>query len=150
MPQFRKGDIFDSEGIHIVTASSSLSQDGTLVMGLGAAYAMKCRHPRAPKMFGAMINGYCGDCGDYGLLLFGSVGVLQTKRHYNDKVDPSLILFGLRILKVVAEGQPKITFNITYPGMGFGKSRIPEVDKILGELPGNVLIWEKEDADRQR
>lgn len=143
MTTFRKGDLFEAEGISIVTASSTLSQDSTLVMGLGAAYAMKCKHPRAPKIFGAMIKEYCGDCGVYGLLLFGRVGVLQTKCHYNGKVDAGLITYGLSILRVIAQGQRGITFNLTHPGMAYGKATIPEVETLINDMPANVVVWEK-------
>ena len=143
MTTFRKGDMFEAAGISIVTASSTLSQDSTLVMGLGAAYAMKCKFPRAPKIFGAMIKEYCGDGGVYGLLLFGSVGVLQTKCHYNDKVDGALITYGLNILQVIAQGQQGITFNLTHPGMAYGKATLPEVETFINALPANVVVWEK-------
>jgi hypothetical protein len=135
--------MFEATGIHIVTASSSLSQDGTLVMGLGAAYAMKLKYPRASKVFGAMIKEYCGNAGVYGFLLFGSVGVLQTKMHYNDKIDPKLIHYGLNILTAIAHGQPKLNFNLTHPGVGYGKAKISEVAKAIEALPNNVVIWEK-------
>lgn len=143
MPTYRKGDIFGAEGISIVTASASLSQDNTLVMGLGAAYAMKRKFPRAPKIFGAMIKEYCGDGGVYGLLLFGRAGVLQTKRHYNDKVDAALILYGLSILQAIAQGQWTMTYNITHPGMVYGKTTLLEVDKFINTMPDNVVVWEK-------
>jgi hypothetical protein len=143
MTTFRKGDLLEAPGIRIVTASSTLSQDDTLVMGLGAAYAMKCKFPRAPKLFGAMIKEYCGDCGVYGLQLFGSLGVLQTKCHYNDKVDAALITYGLSILQAVAQGQQAITFNLTHPGMAYGKTTLPVVERFINDMPANVVVWEK-------
>ena len=53
MPQYKKGELFDAPGTHIVTSSSFISSDGTLVMSMGAGLAMKVRHPEIPKIFGA-------------------------------------------------------------------------------------------------
>ncbi len=143
MPQFRKGDLFEAPGVHIVTASSYISQDNTLVMGLGAAYAMKCRHPETPRLFGTMIKDYCGHLGTYGLLLCGSKGILQYKCHYNDKLDAGIISYGLTVLSAIARGQQSLIFNITYPGLGFDKAGIPEVNSLLEKLPSNIHIWQR-------
>jgi len=143
MPTYRTGDMFDAPGIHIVTASASISQDDTLVMGLGAAYAMKRKHPQAPKLFGAMVREYCGEGGVFGFLFFGSIGILQTRLHYNGKSDAALITYGLNILRVIAEGQPGIVFNLTHPGVVFGKTKVPEVEAVLDTLPANVVVWER-------
>jgi|GEM_PF-1581878 len=143
MPQFKQGDLFEAPGVHIVTASSCISQDNSLVMGLGACYAMKCRYPDAPKLFGAMISNYCGHLGVYGLLLHGKMGVLQSKRHFNDRIDVQLILYGLKILAAVAGGQPAMIYNLVHPGMGYDRSMIPEIEALLQHLPANVHIWIK-------
>lgn len=144
MPEYRKGDMFDAPGVHIVAASSSLSQDVTLIMGLGAAYAMKRRYQRAPKLFGEMIHDYCGHQGSYGLLLYGGMGILQTRVHYNDKIDLNLVKYGLKILRTIAEGNPTLLYNLTHPGLGYDRSKLPGIEKVLEGLPNNVIIWERE------
>ncbi len=136
--------MFDAPGVHIVAASSSLSQDGTLIMGLGAAYAMKRKYHIAPKLFGEMIKNYCGHLGSYGLLLYGGMGILQTRSHYNDKIDVNLVKYGLRILHTIAEGNPTIMYNLTHPGLGYDGSKLPNIEKALAGLPDNLFIWERE------
>ncbi len=143
MPQIKKGDLFEAAGVHIVTASSFLSQDNTLVMGLGAAYAMKLRHPDTPKIFGAMVGEYCGHLGTYGLLLYGTKGILQYKCHYNERLDPNLISYGLSILYAIAEGRPDLVYNLSHPGLGYDKTGIPEVESLLEHLPDNVHVWQR-------
>ncbi len=141
MSQVKQGDLFEAPGVHIVTASSCISQDNTLVMGLGACYAMKCRHADTPKQFGMMISSYCGHLGVYGLLLHGKRGILQSRRHFNDRIDVPLILYGLKILAAVAEGQPTMAFNLIHPGMGYDRSMNPEIETMLRNLPDNIHIW---------
>jgi hypothetical protein len=56
MPTYEKGEMFDSPGVHVVTASSFISNDGTLVMNMGAGLSLKTRYPDMPKVFGAIIR----------------------------------------------------------------------------------------------
>ena len=69
--------MFDSPGVHIVTASSFISNDGTLVMSMGVGLSLKTRYPDMPKVFGAIIREYCGHQGRYGLILFGNKGICK-------------------------------------------------------------------------
>jgi len=143
MPQYKKGDLFKAPGVHIVTASSYLSQTSSLVMGLGAAYSMKLCYPDMPGIFGAMIKEYCGHLGTYGLLLHGTKGILQYKLHYRERPDAALICYGLKILSAVAEGRPTVVYNMNHPGLGYDKTGIPEVELLIEHLPANVHIWER-------
>lgn len=144
VPEYKKGELFDSPGIHIVTASSFISGDGTLVMSMGAGLAMKRRHPELPKVFGALIREYCGHLGKYGLLLCGTKGVLQTRRELGGKMDPELITYGLKILFAVAEGNPSLTYHLSRPGMSLHKLTMSGIDRLLESMPQNVWVWEKE------
>ena len=56
MPTYEEGEMFDSPGVHIVTSSSFISNDGTLVMSMGAGLSLKTRYPDMPKVFGAIIR----------------------------------------------------------------------------------------------
>jgi hypothetical protein len=144
MPTYRTGEMFDAEGIHIVTANSFISSDGTLVMNMGAGLAMKTRHPEVSKIFGMMIKGYCGHLGKYGLLLCGSKGIIQTRRDVTGKMDPELIKYGLKILYAISEGNPGILYHLNHPGVSLNKLSITEIDHLLKLLPENVNVWDKE------
>lgn len=135
--------MFDAPGIHIVTASSFLSAEGTLVMSMGAGLALKTRHPELPRVFGAMIRDYCGHQGRYGLILHGRKGILQTRTDMSGRMEPDLIKYGLKVLFCVAEGNPGMTYHLNHPGISLNKMTIPEVDKMLNSLPQNVCIWQK-------
>jgi len=143
MAQYKKGDMFDAPGVHIVTANSCISSDGTLVMGLGAALAFKKKYPEASKLFGCMVKEYCGHLGRYGLLLYGNKGILQTRQDMQGKMDTELIKYGLNILRAVAAGNPGTTYHLIHPGLSLNKMSLPEIDAVLDELPENVWIWQK-------
>jgi hypothetical protein len=146
MPTYRTGEMFDAQGIHIVTANSFISSDGTLVMNMGAGLAMKMRFPEVPKIFGMVIRNYCGHMGKYGLLLCGNKGILQTRRDLAGKMDPELIKYGLKILYAVSEGNRELTYHLNHPGVSLNNMSITEIDKLLKLLPENVNIWDKEKA----
>lgn len=143
MPTYEKGEMFDSPGVHIVTASSFISNDGTLVMSMGAGLSLKKRYPDMPKVFGAIIREYCGHQGRYGLILFGNKGILQTRYGMGGKMEPDLIKYGLKILFSVAEGNPAMTYHLNHPGLSLNKMSIPGIDNLFGSLPANVRIWQK-------
>jgi len=143
MPKYMKGEMFDSPGVHIVTANSFISEEGTLVMSMGAGLSLKTRYPDLPKVFGTMIKDYCGHQGRYGLILYGRYGIIQTRTDMSGKMDPELIKYGLKILFSIAEGNPDLTYHVNHPGVSLNKMTIPEVDKILNSLPSNVWVWQK-------
>jgi hypothetical protein len=143
MPTYEKGEMFDSPGVHIVTASSFISNDGTLVMSMGAGLSLKTRYPDMPKVFGAMIREYCGHQGRYGLILFGNKGILQTRHDMGGRMEPDLIKYGLKILYSVAEGNPAMIYHLNHPGVSLNNISIPEIDKLLDSLPENVWVWQK-------
>jgi hypothetical protein len=144
MPVHRKGEMFDAPGVHIVTANSFISDDGTLVMSMGASLAMKTRFPEISRTFGAMIKGYCGHLGRYGLMLYGNKGILQTRCDIQGRMEPELIKYGLKILYSIAEGSPLLAYHLAHPGVSLSKMSIPEIDRLLESLPKNVCIWQKE------
>jgi len=143
MSRQKTGEMFDHPGIHIVTGNSYISDDGTLVMSIGAALALKNRYPDLPKVFGSMVKGFCGHLGAYGLLLFGGNGILQTRREIQGMMEPELIKYGLKILFSIATGSPSLIFHLAHPGLSLHDMGMPEIDKILRSLPGNVWTWRK-------
>ncbi len=143
MPLYKKGEMFDAPGVHIVTANSFISGDGTLVMTMGAGLSLKSRYPELPKVLGMMVKEYCGHLGTYGLLLYGSKGILQTRKDLGGKMDPEIITYGLKILFSISEGNPGVTYHLNHPGVSLNKMSIPEIDKLLRSLPENVWVWEK-------
>ena len=148
MPIFRTGEMFHASGYLIVTTNSFLTSEVKLVMGRGAAWVLKMKVPGIDQVFGKMISESCGHLGRYGLLFHRRFGALQVKYRFDEKARLDLIEFSLEKLTEKAEESPSSTFNINYPGIGNGGLRKPEVRPLLGILPDNVFIWEKEEVMR--
>ena len=144
MPIFKTGEMFRATGYLIVTTNSFLTSEVKLVMGRGAAWVLKIKVPGIDRIFGKMISETCGHLGRYGLLFHQRYGALQVKYRFDEKARVDLIEFSLEKLAEKAEEYPKSIFNINYPGIGNGWLNKREVGPLLGILPENVFVWEKE------
>ena len=143
MPRFKTGAMVKAPGIKIVNASSFLTSEEKLYMGCGFARDLKIKIPGIDKIFGGMVLDNGGHLGRYGLLIYEKYGILQTRHCFNGSPNLDLIRFGITRLKMFAEETGYIS-NLEYPGIRgteFGKEK---VDPILGDLPKNVYVWEKE------
>ena len=141
MAQFKVGNMLDAPGIKIVTACSYLTVEHTLFMGKRLARELKVKIPGIDGIFGRMVIDNGGHLGRYGLMIYERWGVLQVRRHYDERADLALITFGLERLKSFAEETGYI-FNVEYPGIGEGELIKEEIGPILKGLPDNVYIWE--------
>lgn len=141
MPEFREGEMFSAAGLIIITSNSSLTKDGKLVMGAGAAKQLKLVVPGIDQFFGDTIKKSCGSLGRYGLLFHGRYGIAQVKYAFNASANLPLIEHTMRILTTVANNYPHSKFNINYPGIGHGWLKEKDVEPFLAMLPGNVRVW---------
>jgi len=143
MAQFKIGAMLEVPGIKIVTACSYLTVEHTLFMGRGLARELKVLVPGIDGIFGRMLLSNGGHLGRYGLMIYERWGVLQVRRHYDEKADLDLIAFSLERLKSFAE-ETEYIINLEYPGIAEGELTKEEIGPILRGLPDNVYVWEKE------
>jgi hypothetical protein len=167
MPNYKVGQMFkvlDEPVLQyvFVTTNAVLKQDGSLVMGAGAAGHAAKRWPGLDKLFGHFVAVYGSK---YGLILplatrgfegsamlskkfFGRssipdywlVGALQTKMHYRS--NSTLDLVGNSISKLRGFAHMRdIPIHINYPGVGLGGLRVADVHPLLETLPDNVTVW---------
>ncbi len=142
MAIFAKGDLLNAHGIKIVTACSYITVESTLYMGKGLARELKVKVPKIDETFGGMALDKGGHLGIYGLMVHGEYGVLQVKRHYDDKPDLALISYSIHRLERFAEDTDYI-IHLEYPGLAYKEFTKKEVEPILTSLPDNVHIWER-------
>ncbi len=142
MAIFTKGDLLNSHGIKIVTACSYITVESTLYMGKGLARELKVKVPKIDEIFGGMALDKCGHLGIYGLMVYGEYGVLQIRRHYDDKPDLALISYSIHRLRRFADDTGYI-IHLEYPGLAYKELSKKEVEPILKALPDNVRIWER-------
>lgn len=147
--KINKGNLWESNAdVILVTANSYLKNDGSLAMGKGAALEMKNRFPKLPHVFGEFIKNKCGHLGFYGVCISPEnnfSGVLQTKYHYKDESTIDLIEKSLMELTehmdLFAENVGYMqNVAVNYPGIGFGKLSMDEVEPTLYKVCENYPI----------
>lgn len=129
---------------HLVTTNAFIKNDGSLVMGAGAALQAIRLYPTIAIDFGLQILSTCGSGGRYGLILSYQfpVGAFQVKYNWWEKADLKLIAYSVKALK--DWNQPrrhKVAMN--FPGIGNGRLRRDQVIPILSDLPDNIEVWER-------
>ncbi len=142
MAIFTNGDLLEAPGIKIVTACSYITAESTLYMGRGLARELKVKVQRIDDIFGRMLLYNGGHLGRYGLMIYERYGVLQVRRHYDDKPDLDLISFSIHRLRRFAEETGYI-IHLEYPCLAYKELSKKEVEPILAELPDNIRVWER-------
>ena len=144
---YKYGDMFedrhDKDTWTLFTGNSYVNKNDELVMGRGAALQAKKIWPALPKFLGMIIANDCGHLGDYYLIGDGimRVGVFQVKRHFKSPAALDIINHSARTLVSWATASPQLTFNLNYPGIGYGRLTVGEVEPLLQYLPDNVHVW---------
>jgi len=70
--------------------------------------------------------------------------LFQTKRHFSEKSDLSLITKSTKTLNAWARIRPEMRFAMPYPGIGCGGLARDKVEEIVCKLPENVTLFIKE------
>jgi hypothetical protein len=144
MATFETGNMwsaYNGKDPFIFTANNTIDRRGWLVMGAGMARQVKYRYNYVAEFFGSAISQL--DDKDYLILLHPGtmIAALQVKRHFRDKALLPLVDNSIRMLKTWAINSPNLEFNLNYPGIGYGKLALAEVEPLLAPLPDNVRIW---------
>lgn len=149
--KYMVGNMFDgvTDGGDIVicvTVCSVVKQDGTLVMGAGAALQAARRWPWLPREAGMVVSSDPNALG-FKLLADGDthVGLFQTKNHFKDPSTLALIQYSARGLADYREvSRDSRTFRLNFPGIGLGRLNPGKVERILNRELGhvrNLEIW---------
>jgi len=150
----RKGDYweeYDRADLFLFTSNGVVSQ-GKLVMGAGTAKQMRDRYLGIDKAIGAKLTegGYTGTDSSgyiYGLLISNhfpvfKVGAFQTKRHWKEKANLSLIHQSCDLLIKLIDEYSLTNVHLPYPGIGYGGLNKKDVESIIALLPDVVNVWE--------
>ena len=152
--KIKYGDMFEDnkDDIIMVTTNAFIKNNGSLVMGRGAALEMKTLFPGIEYVFGEYIKTYIGKECFYGIYFFPNkysklprlLGIFQVKYHFKDMADLELIRKSTVMLKNRIEKlNPYYNYNfsLNYPGIGNGRLQERDVEEIISVLPDNVTIW---------
>lgn len=154
----KQGDLWDELGqadYLLVTANATVKQDGSLVMGRGAALEAKQRFPSLDQELGQQVFAQSGGQVPwlYGLALCRAhthgatqLGAFQVKHHFREPAELPVIawscglLHGL-ILKHRANGR-KARVAMNFPGIGAGQLPRSLVLPLIRWLPDEVTVYE--------
>ena len=139
MAVFKQGDMFNALGFIIISANSTLTSKGKLVMDQDAKRKLSKRVSGIDRIFGQMILETCGDLGIYGLLLYREYGVLQVGYGRNE-INLNLFKFSMSKLSEKARANWNEVYNIYCPGIGNGRHK-GSYQRIAEMLPDNVYVW---------
>ena len=118
-----------------VTTNGNI-KDGKLIMGAGAAKAMRDRYPGIDRWAATQITGK-----RYGWISNGTVGMFQSKINYWEPSTVKLIEFSVKKLLAWLEQRPGITVALNFPGIGLGGLTEEEVLPLIEVLPDTVTIY---------
>jgi hypothetical protein len=142
MPKYRIGDIWTRYGLDdeviLVPTNSTLKTTNELVMGAGAALHATWKEPDIATRFGRKLME------TNSLILWDEawdIWGFQSKYHWKDDSDLDLITSSVNMLNYLALSYPLATFNLCWPGIGFGKLTKATTKPILDNLPDNVVVW---------
>jgi hypothetical protein len=124
----------------LITANSTITKDGRLVMGRGLAAQAKKLFPGIDRKAAEAVRGRR----TYGFikLRIPKLGLFQVKYDFWEKADLDLIRLSTAMLKEYAESDRHKAIHLPYPGIGNGRLSKEEVYPIIKVLPDNVYIWQ--------
>lgn len=155
---FKIGNFLEQEAnVYIFLANGQLNSKGELIMGAGAARAVKEKYPAVPYYLGERIK----DVGDkatrddgqtayvYYVCSYLCFLALQTKFHWREYSPLSLIDDSLLVLRnTLIEKPTHWTFSMAYPGIGKGGLKKEEVEPLLHQyldiLGDRLTVWSLE------
>lgn len=146
------GKFWHPNQVVIFTANSTLTKDGRLVMGAGAAKECRDAFIGIDKEFGSRIKrirdlyktyNFC-----YMEILFKSqyekwtrVGAFQTKCDWRNTSPTDLIYESTKQLINTSKCNPTKEFHMNFPGINYGGLSVESVTPIIEELPDNVFVY---------
>lgn len=133
-----------TQELFLFTGNSYRRKDGALVMGRGAAAAVKEMYPGINYQFGLQID----HLSFYGIKIVhhaaasrANIGVFQVKLHFAWNAELSIIKDSLVYLDALAVEGPYSAIHMNFPGVGFGRLSQEEVEPLLQRLPDSVIIY---------
>lgn len=137
--QLRTGDmwsVFEEADLFLVTTNATLTVQGRLVMGAGIAEEAHNRFPGLDEALGSAIS---AQGKRYGLLVSprwpqAKLGAFQTKGHWKDPSQLSLISEAATRLLLWCKAHPSANVHLNFPGIGYGNLPRTQVLELLWEL----------------
>jgi hypothetical protein len=124
--------------VKLFTGNPIRRADGALVMGRGAAQAVRDRWPAVqhgiPIVPGKPLAWFQIEPDQW-------IGWFQVKHHWREPAELDLIQHAARKLAAGASARPGLTFELNAPGVGNGRLSWDDVEPLLEVLPSNVHVY---------
>jgi len=157
------GDVWNSVAVNYIPANSTVNADGKLIMGRGLGRQVSLRYQGISRILGTVIS---AKSGTYRMVIHkkrpylvyttpykiitsfltpasvGALGLFQIKEFFADSASLDIIEMSTNALRIFAEQNSDKRFNLSYPGIGYGRLKKSEVYPIVADLPDNVTVWE--------
>lgn len=130
--------------VYLFTGNPITNGAGKLVMGRGAAQAVRDRYrgcdvAMATAVRGAKLRG-C-HLAWVSIEPRQAIGWFQVKHHWQEAAVPELIAASALELAALAGERPHLRFHLNAPGIGNGRLTWGDVEAVLACLPDNVLVY---------
>ncbi len=122
--------------VYLFTGNPIRRKDGAIVMGRGAALAVKSAYPQIQYGFQGNKPLRWETITDK-----QHIGWFQVKEHWAHPAQIELVEQATLALEKVAYNRPNINFHINYPAVGNGQLTESQVAPILDLLPDNVYVY---------
>ena len=129
-------NLWDANADIIAVTTNGNVKNGKLIMGAGAAKAMRDNYPGIDRWAAMQFTGK-----RYGWISNDTVGLFQTKINYWEPSTVKLIEFSVKKLLAWLEQRPGITVALNFPGIGLGGLTKDEVLPVIEQLPDTVTIY---------
>jgi hypothetical protein len=124
--------------VKLFTGNPIRRADGALVMGRGAAQAVRDRWPTVQHR---LVIQPGKPLAWFEISPDQWIGWFQVKHHWREPADLDLISAAAQALAHGAAARPQRTFQVNAPGVGNGRLSWAAVEPLLQCLPGNVQVF---------
>ena len=132
-----------SPNVRIFTGNPVITKAGKVVMGAGAAKAVRDGYVGIDSEFAKQLRSRPNANLLYVDTPRGCIGWLKVKHHWKDNADLQLIYASLVELAATAKANKHVEFDVNMPGIGNGGLPVELVSGVLlsADLPNNVTVW---------
>lgn len=130
--------------VYLFTGNSITTGGGKLVMGHGAAAAVRDRYRGVDvAMAQAVLNAKRRGKHLAWVAIEPQQGIgwFQVKEHWQAPAVPALIESAAKELAAIAVERPHLRFHLNAPGIGAGRLGWADVEPLLARLPDNVIVY---------
>jgi hypothetical protein len=128
--------------VYIFTGNPIIKNNGTIVMGRGAAKQVRDSYPGIDRDIArAITRTPTRHVIWHAIAKSQWVGWFKVKDHWADPARMTIIVESVKQLRMVVEEFPDHIFHMNYPGIGNGKLPIEAVERAISVLPDNVWVY---------